>query len=87
MKIKEGFLLRKVAGSNVIVPVGEETMEFNGMLTTNDTGAFIFEKLQAGIVKEDIVKEIIKEFDIEEEIAAKDVEAFINKLKEADLFE
>ena len=45
MKIKEGFILRKVGGSNVIVPTGNETNEFNGMITTNDTGAFIFEKL------------------------------------------
>ena len=36
MKIKEGFILRKVGGSNVIVPTGNETNEFNGMITTNE---------------------------------------------------
>ena len=67
MKIKEGFILRKVGGSNVIVPTGNETNEFNGMITTNDTGAFIFEKLQSGMNSDEIVKTITEEFEIDSE--------------------
>ena len=49
MKIKEGFILRNVAGSNVVVPVGQATVDFNGMMSLNDTGAFLFDKLTKGI--------------------------------------
>ena len=44
MKIKEGFILRNVAGSFVVVPVGDATIDFNGMMNLNETGAFLFEK-------------------------------------------
>ena len=84
MKIKEGFILRKVGGSNVIVPTGNE---FNGMITTNDTGAFIFEKLQSGMNSDEIVKTITEEFEIDSETATKDVEKFIEKMKDANIFE
>lgn len=45
MKIKEGFILRNVAGSYVVVPIGEATLDFNGMMSLNETGAFLFGKL------------------------------------------
>ena len=48
MKIKEGYILRNVAGSFVVVPIGEAASEFNGMMNLNDTGAFLFEKLIIG---------------------------------------
>ena len=42
IKIKEGFLLRKVAGDHVVVPVGEAGKVFHGMIRLNDTGAFLW---------------------------------------------
>ena len=45
MKIKDGFILRNVAGNNVVVPIGQATIDFNGMIILNDTGAFIFEQM------------------------------------------
>lgn len=87
MKIKDGFILRKVGGSNVIVPTGNEANEFNGMITVNDTGAFIFEKLQSGMNNDEIVKAITQEFEIDSNTAANDVEKFIEKMKSANMFE
>ena len=66
---------------------GNETNEFNGMITTNDTGAFIFEKLQSGMNSDEIVKTITEEFEIDSETATKDVEKFIEKMKDANIFE
>ena len=40
MKIKEGYLLREVAGSNIVVPIGEGELNFSGVITLNDVGAF-----------------------------------------------
>lgn len=36
IKIKEGFLLRKVAGDHVVVPVGEAGKVFHGMIRLNE---------------------------------------------------
>lgn len=45
MKIKEGFMLRQVAESWVVVPMRNEELDFNGMITLNETGAFLWKRL------------------------------------------
>ena len=41
MKIKDGYMVREVAGSQIVVPVGERTVDFNGIITLNETAAFL----------------------------------------------
>lgn len=87
MKIKEGFILRNVAGNNVVVPVGQATLDFNGMMSLNDTGAFLFGKLLEGVSRDELIKALIEEYEVDEVLAAKDVDDFINKVEREDLFE
>lgn len=87
MKIKNDFVLRKVADSYVVVPVNSLTLDFNGVMNLNETGAFLFEQLQNGIEKEQLVCKMLDEYDVTEEKASADIDAFINKLKDADVFE
>ena len=87
MKIKKDFVLRKVADSYVVVPVNSLTLDFNGVMNLNETGAFLFEQLQNGIEKEELVCKMLDEYDVTEEKASADIDAFINKLKDADVFE
>jgi molecular chaperone GrpE len=58
-KIKEGLMLREVSGNYVVVAVGKMSKEFKAVITLNETGAFLFKKLQASITKEDLIKELI----------------------------
>ena len=74
MKIKEGFILRNVAGSYVVVPIGEATLDFNGMMSLNETGAFLFGKLIEGTDKEQLIEDLMSEYAVDKELAAKDVE-------------
>jgi hypothetical protein len=60
MKIKKGFMLRKVAGENVVVAIGEASKSLNGMIKLNDTGAFVWNLLKDGASKEDIVEKMCK---------------------------
>lgn len=87
MKIKEGFLLKNVAGNNVVVPVGQATLDFNGMMSLNETGAFIFGKMIEGISREELIKAVMGEYGIDEQLATKDVDNFIKKVEGEDLFE
>lgn len=87
MKIREGFLLRNVAGNNVVVPIGQATLDFNGMMSLNETGAFIFSKMLDGTTKEQLIEDLIGEYEVEREIAEKDVEDFINKVEGEGLLE
>lgn len=87
MKIKDDFALRKVADSYVVVPVNSLTLDFNGVINFNETGAFLFEQLQKGIEKEELVEKMLDEYDVTREKASADIDLFINKLKDADVFE
>ena len=81
MKIKEGFLLRKVAGETVVIPTGEG-LDLNMMITLNETGAFLWEKLQEETTEQALLAAMLAEYDVDEKTAADAISAFVAKLKE-----
>ena len=87
LKIKEGFVLKNIADNYVIVAVGEGNVDFNSMITTNGTGAFLWEILEKGATKEDLVKAVLAEYDADEAIVTADVDRFIQKLSEKSILE
>ncbi len=87
MKIKEDFVLRKVADSYVVVPVNKLTLDFNGIITLNETGAVLFEKMQKGTSREELIENLLAEYDVSREKAAADVDKFIQNAKDADVLE
>ncbi|MBQ2809995.1 MAG: PqqD family protein [Clostridia bacterium] len=88
MKIREGFVLRDVAGKTFVVATGALSEEFSGMITLNETGKFIWNCIAEGLEGEQIVEKILATFeDADKEIVTKDVETFINKLIEGKIVE
>ena len=87
MKIKKDFILRKVADSYVVVPVGKLTLDFNGIINLNETGAVLFGLLQEGAEKEDLLRKMLEEYDVTPEKAAADIDVFLKKAEEADVLE
>ena len=87
MKIKDGFILRKLPGMNLVMPTGKNVKTFNGSLVLNDTGAFIFEKLQKGSTPEETAKALTQEYDVSIDTASTDVQNTVNSLIEAGVAE
>lgn len=87
MKIKEGFVLRTVAGSNIVVSVGAAAMDFNGMITLNDSGAFLWRVLEQDADVDAMVNALLGEYDVDVETARKCSEDFAAKLIEAGCLE
>ena len=83
MKLKDGFILRTVAGETVVLPAAGVT-DFDMMITLNETGKFLWERLAVGAEEEDLVKDLLAEYDVTEEVAANSVAAFVARLKELD---
>jgi len=77
MKIKDGFLLREIAGTQIVVPIAERVIEFKGMMTLNDHGLFVWNMLQNECTFEDILKSILEEYDVDVETAKADLEEFL----------
>lgn len=87
MKIKDGFILKKIAGSYIVVPLREQIKNFSAVINLNETGAFIWECLQEDISEDDVAKRLYDEYDIDFERCRTDVKSYIEKLKEAGLLE
>lgn len=80
MKLKNGFVLREVSGSVVVVPTGDD-LDLNMMITLNGTGRFLWEQLEKGAQKEDLLRAMLSEYDVEEETAKAHIDAFCEKLE------
>ena len=81
MKLKPGFVLREVAGSCVVVPTGAE-LDFNGMISLNETGKVIWNCLENDTDVDAVVAKILTEYEIDEATARMAVDGFVNKLRE-----
>ena len=80
MKIKDGFMLRTVSGQTVVLPVSGD-LDLNMMIKLNDTGRFLWEQLQKETTVDEVVKAVLKTYDIEETAAKNYVEAFVKELE------
>ena len=83
MKLKEGFLLREIAGQTVVLPTGGD-LDINMMITLNGTGAFLWEHLQEETDEAALVSALLAEYDVDEATASAAVTAFVEKLKKND---
>ncbi|MBE6960616.1 MAG: PqqD family protein [Ruminococcaceae bacterium] len=83
MKLKDGFILREVAGQTVVLPTGGD-LNLNMMITLNETAKFLWEKLQSEIDEDGLVAALIAEYAIDEETAKPCVASFVAELKKHD---
>ena len=88
MKINENFLLKTIAGKNVVVPVGDAAKCLNGMITLkNESSVYLWNCFKEDVLPEDVAEKIANEFDIEKEIAVTYVNSFVSKLSPYGVFE
>lgn len=87
MKIKEGFILRTVAGQNVVVPVGNNTMNFNAAITLNESAAFLWKQLEKETDENGLLNALMGEYEIDSATAKADITVFLNVLKEHGILE
>ena len=87
MKIKKDYILREVAGTHVVLPLGRANLSLNGMLTLNETAGTLWHMLEKGTTCEEMVRELTGEYAVSAEDARKDVEEFLTTLNQVDCLE
>lgn len=88
MKKNNDFVLRRIADSSVLVPFGSKAINFNGVITLNDSAEFLWKNISDVFTIEDIVKLILDSYDnVTEEIALTNAQRFVDSLKEAGAIE
>jgi hypothetical protein len=88
MKIKKDYVIKTIGEDIVVVPIKDEAISFNGIITLNKTGKFLFESLQKqDLSKEELLESILDNYDVSEEKASQDIDIFINKCEKQGLME
>ncbi len=85
MYVSKDFIVREIAGDYIVVPTGEEALKFNGLITLNEVGAFLWKKLQEDVELEALVKAVCEEYEVEEETALEDVKEFLQILRDHEM--
>jgi hypothetical protein len=87
MKIKPGFILRQVAGQSVVVAVGPAAANFNGMIYLNPTGALLWQQLEQGSTREQLVESMLVRYTVDRSSARLDVDSFMATIIQAGFVE
>ena len=85
MKANDQFILRTIAGDHLLIPVGETAISVKGMIVLSDSGALIYEKLKDGCSKEDLISMLTTEYEVSEEEALRDTDAFLNQMRQLNM--
>lgn len=87
MKVNGNYALRQVAKTWVVMPIGQTTLDLDGILTLNETGAVLWKALEQSGDREAMVRALTEEYDVTRERAMTDVDRFLSKLADAGVVE
>lgn len=87
MKIKEGFVLRDVAGETVVIAVGEASKSFQGMIGLNQTGRDIWQGVSEGLTEAEIAARLAEQYKISPEKAREDTGKLLGQMREAGMLD
>lgn len=86
MKLSENFVLKNIAGENVVMPVGEAVGKINGMIKLNPSAKVIWESLEANKDVDGILEEMKNNFNgVDDATLRDDINYFLNKLREHEI--
>ena len=87
MKVKEGFVLRHIVDDYFVMPTDDNIGIFRGTILLNETAALVWQKLQNPVSRDDLLHAILDEYDVDEPIAAADLDALLARLRDYDVIE
>ena len=80
MKIKDGFTLLTIDGQSIVVPESGARGS-NKIMKISDTGRFLWEKLQSDTTVDELVSEVLKEYDVDAATARAHINQFVEALE------
>lgn len=82
MRISKDFIIRKIAGEHVVVPTGKEALKFQGLITVNEVGTFLWEMLQTqDRTMDELLDAVCDEYEADRAEAEKDIGDFLEKIR------
>ncbi len=76
MKAKSGFNLRDICGTTILVAEGVENIDFNNIISMNETSAYLWRAIQnkQDFTVKDLADLLVKDYDVDEATALADSE-------------
>ena len=87
MKLNGTFTVRELAGEILVIPVGNTALELNGMIVLIPVSRVIWECLEKGTDREQLLKSVTDRFDVSDAVAKEDIESFLSELSAQKLLE
>ena len=85
MKVSDEFILRNVAGDNLLIPTGSSALDVKGLILLSESGVLLYNKLKNGCTKEELVAALTAEYAVSEDEAARDTEAFLGQMRQLNM--
>lgn len=87
MKLNEGFVLREIAGENLLIPVGGQAVKINGVIALSPVAAEIWKALREHPETDYALQKVLELFDVDEDAAKKDIDEFITQMEQTGICE
>lgn len=87
MRRKDDFLMHEVDGESILVPLGSQVVDMNGLITMNSTGSFVWSLLDLDRSEDELVVAVIERFDVDIERASADIRAFLDEISRMGLLQ
>ena len=80
MRIKEGYIIRRLGDGFVVITVGPASRGFNGMIRLNAAGAFLWQSILDGAdSKQKLIDAMMERYDdLGYDVASRDLDEFLN---------
>lgn len=85
MKVKSNYIFRDIAGEHLLIPTGEAALNVKGLIALSESGSLLYRKLCSECTREDLVAALTAEYDVNAEVAAEDVDAFLEQMRQLDM--
>ena len=87
MKVSDEFVLRQVADEFLLIPVGAAALRISGMISLTESGYLLYQQLQSGCDRDQLIRVLLETYDVEAAEAAADVDAFLDKMRKLRILE
>lgn len=85
MRVSDQFILRTIADENLLIPVGDAAIHVKGLIALSESGVLLYNRLKDGCSREELIAALTGEYDVSDNEAAEDTDAFLNQLRELNM--
>jgi len=87
MKRKGSFIIQNVGSEKILVPIGSQIMDMNGIVILNSTALCLWELLADERSAEELAVAMAERFDVTTMVARSDVNTFIDEIAKMGILE